>query len=363
MIFPAKIGWQARGVRHSAALMSVPSSKPSARLGVLDALRGLAALWVGLYHFTQNGKYHGGFPGDSPLKSAGTYGWVGVYAFFVISGFILPWTMERGGYRLGDFPRFLAKRALRLHPLYLLSVLAMLLPALLGPEAVAGMSAKGWRDWWPHFFYLNGIMGRPWLMDIYWTLAIEAQYYLVIGLVFPLLVHRRAGVRWAVMAAFLVVPLIWPEAGSSPPRDMPPFSALFGTGIVVFWKMTGRMGKLPCLLALAACAYVTWRVQGPPQALTAALSAAAILGVRVRMGALEWLGEISYPFYLFHLAVGGLVLPLLSALPRDPWRDGAAVLGMMAVSIFLARILHRVVESPAQRWSSAIRYRRPPAAG
>lgn len=340
--------------------MSSPSFAPHHRLGVLDALRGLAALWVGLYHFTQNGKYHAGFPENSWLKSAGTYGWVGVYAFFVISGFILPWTMDRGGYRLRDFPRFLAKRALRLHPLYLLSVAAMLLPIFLAPDTGAGMAARTWREWWPHFFYLNGLMGRPWLMDIYWTLAIEAQYYLVIGLVFPLLIHRHPAVRWAALTAFVITPLLWPNAGASPPRDMMPFAALFGTGIVIFWKMSGRIGKIPCALLLLACGIVTWREVGPPQAITAALSAAAILGVRARVAILEWLGEVSYPFYLFHLVVGGLALPFLAALPRHPGRDAAAVLGLMAASLVVAALLHRAVELPAQRWSSALRYRRPP---
>jgi peptidoglycan/LPS O-acetylase OafA/YrhL len=113
---------------------------------------------------------------------------------------------------------------LRLHPLYLLSAAAMLVPFLVG--AGGDMAAQGWPDWWPHFFYLNGVMERPWLMQIYWTLALEAQYYLAIGLVFPLLAHRQALVRGGALLVVMLVPLV-AHAG----RTVLPFAALFGMGV------------------------------------------------------------------------------------------------------------------------------------
>lgn len=326
-----------------------PVSRP--RLAVLDALRGLAALWVGLYHFTQNGEFHAGFPADMGLKWLGTYGYLGVYVFFVISGFILPWTMDRGGYRLGDYGRFLWKRTLRLHPLYLISVGTMLVPFLFGHGG--DMAAKTWQDWWPHAFYLNGLMDRPWLMQIYWTLALEAQYYLAVGLIFPLLVHRWAWVRGLILAAVILVPL-----GGFDWHTVMPFAALFGMGILVFQKMSHRMNGMVCALGLAACVWTTWQALGWMQAVTALLSALAILGLPLRHRLLTWLGEISYPFYLFHLVVAGLVMPWLITLTRSGWGDTLAVLGLFGLSLGASWILNRWIEMPVQRWSSAVRYRR-----
>lgn len=333
-----------------AVSAAFPALRP--RLAVLDALRGVAALWVGLFHFTGNGAFNRGFPADMPLKWLGTYGWQGVYVFFVISGFILPWTMDRSGYRWRDFGRLVWKRVLRLHPLYLISVAAMLLPFLCGSGGT--MAARTWTDWWPHFFYLNDALHRPWLMEIYWTLALEAQYYLAIGLLFPLLKHRSATVRWGLMAVVIFLPL-----GATEFRTLPMFSALFAMGILTFWRLSGRAGKVSFALALTACGLVTWRAMGWPPALLGGLTAAAITGGTGRHHhVLEWLGAVSYPFYLFHLVVAGLAMPFLIQMPRGPWQDTAAVLGLFVVSLALSWGLHRWIEQPCMRWSSAVRYRR-----
>ena len=340
--------WQESGILRAVSA-AFPALRP--RLAVLDALRGLAALWVGLYHFTGNGTYNGGFPAEMPLKWLGTYGWLGVYVFFVISGFILPWTMDRGGYRLRDYGRFLWKRVLRLHPLYLVSAGAMLVPFWFGSGG--GMAARTWADWWPHFFYLNDALHRPWLMEIYWTLALEAQYYLAIGLLFPLLKHRHAVVRWAVMAAVIVLPL-----GAAQFRTLPMFAALFAMGILTFWRLSGRAGKFAFAFSLLVCGLVTWRAMGWPPALLGVLTAVAIAEVKSHYRFLEWPGSLSYPFYLFHLVVAGLFMPLLAEMPRGPWQDTAAVLGLFAVSLVLSQVLHRWIERPSMRWSSAVHYRR-----
>ena len=48
---------------------------------------------------------------------------MGVTAFFVISGFVLPLSLSSNGYRLSDAPVFLLKRAVRLEPPYLATIL------------------------------------------------------------------------------------------------------------------------------------------------------------------------------------------------------------------------------------------------
>ncbi|MFZ3046680.1 MAG: hypothetical protein WA151_12270, partial [Desulfatirhabdiaceae bacterium] len=65
----------------------------SNRLTHVDALRGLAALAVCLFHLT---RYKPGFlPEYSILKSICQYGYLGVEIFFVISGFIIPLALFR----------------------------------------------------------------------------------------------------------------------------------------------------------------------------------------------------------------------------------------------------------------------------
>ena len=61
------------------------------RLAVLDSLRGLAALAVCLFHFAGRDDF---LPGTY-LQAASRQGYLGVVAFFVISGFVIPWSLHR----------------------------------------------------------------------------------------------------------------------------------------------------------------------------------------------------------------------------------------------------------------------------
>src|SRR4051794_33067372 len=91
------------------------------RLHNVEILRGVAAIAVGWFHFTQG---HPTFlPPDSWVRASGAYGYLGVEAFFVISGFIIPYSMHRRGY---EFPRdawaFATRRIVRIEPTYVASV-------------------------------------------------------------------------------------------------------------------------------------------------------------------------------------------------------------------------------------------------
>src|SRR3954470_2994833 len=55
-----------------------------------------------------------------------------------------------------------------------------------------------------HFFYLNDLLGRPWLNVVYWTLGIELQWYLLLGLIFPLIASRR----WTLQVAGALIALL-----------------------------------------------------------------------------------------------------------------------------------------------------------
>ena len=80
------------------------------RVEILDPLRGVAALSVAWYHFA----YASSAVKTPWLSASGKYGFLGVEAFFVISGFIIPYSMYMGGYRFAHFGKFLAKRLIRL---------------------------------------------------------------------------------------------------------------------------------------------------------------------------------------------------------------------------------------------------------
>src|SRR4051812_7644980 len=94
------------------------------RLAWLDLLRGIAAMVVALHHatyyFTPNARAKMGDWVDPGLY--------GVLVFFLVSGYIVPASLERHGH----VRRFWTSRMLRIHPLLLVACAVTLLPFLMG---------------------------------------------------------------------------------------------------------------------------------------------------------------------------------------------------------------------------------------
>ena len=92
------------------------------KIASVQFLRGMAALAVVLFHFSS-----GYLSEENALRQLGRYGTYGVHAFFVISGFILPYALYHGGYKIRYYGKFLVKRLLRLEPAYLFCLFCIIL--------------------------------------------------------------------------------------------------------------------------------------------------------------------------------------------------------------------------------------------
>jgi peptidoglycan/LPS O-acetylase OafA/YrhL len=89
------------------------TQQDSKHIVVIDFLRGLAALMVVLVHFAGTGFLENPF-----VTRVASYGQHGVMIFFVVSGFIIPWSLNRSKYRLNKFRTFITRRIIRLNPPY-----------------------------------------------------------------------------------------------------------------------------------------------------------------------------------------------------------------------------------------------------
>ena len=189
------------------------------------------------------------FGPTSFLAPVGAYGWLGVEVFFVISGFIVPYAMLRAGYTLSAWPTFMVKRLVRLEPPYLVSIVVVM---LLG---IASTMAPGFQgppiDWTPaqiagHLGYLNTFLGLPWLNPVYWSLAIEFQFYVLIGLAMPALVAAPPIVRLMAIAGMILLPMALPQVSGATIVPALPF---FAAGLLTFQLTAGLVRR-----SLLACA-------------------------------------------------------------------------------------------------------------
>jgi peptidoglycan/LPS O-acetylase OafA/YrhL len=189
-------------------------SHPAARLGWLDALRGLAALAVVFDHLS----YHV----LQPVRVF-VYGWFdpgayGVFVFFLISGYIVPASLERKG----SVRAFWLSRLFRLYPLYVLAIAGSVLLWRLNVITLPGggdllTSALTW------LLMLPDLMAGPNVPNVVWSLSFEMVFYLLLTALYMYRIHRRSA-RYALAFAVAAVavggllPQTWLSGHLTSPR-------------------------------------------------------------------------------------------------------------------------------------------------
>jgi peptidoglycan/LPS O-acetylase OafA/YrhL len=175
------------------------------RFASIDGLRGFLAIGVffthviGTYGFYAHGRWYSTF---SPVHA--TMGQVGVSLFFMITGFLFWRRVLRSRTGLDTRALYLS-RIRRLVPMYLFSVALVLVVV----AAMTGFTLreplvpflKELRTWlsfgFMHAGDLNGVKDAHIINAVYWTLAYEWSFYLVL----PLLALFARGWAFAALAA------------------------------------------------------------------------------------------------------------------------------------------------------------------
>jgi peptidoglycan/LPS O-acetylase OafA/YrhL len=359
---------------------------------LLDALRGVAAIMVVIYHFFE------AFP-TSPFDQRFNHGYMGVDFFFVLSGFVIGYAYDdrwkSGKFTLG---KFFKRRLIRLHPMVILGavigmvtffiqggvqwdgtqvpvwhvIIALVCTMLLIP-AVPGTSpeVRGNGEMYP----LNG----P-----YWSLFFEY----IGNILYALCIRRLSTKKLAVLVWVLGIGLAafalmngsdyghigvgWTMAGNNFWGGLLRMSFSYTAGMFIsrifrpmkikgaFWICSaalfalmavphlGADGNLwlnglydsvcvlflfPLILYIGACGSVT---------------AAGGKGEKVW----RFLGDISYPLYMIHY-------PFMYLFYAWCWEDGKTIaqtwpvmLGIFFGCIALAYIVLKLYDEPVRKWLS-----------
>lgn len=353
--------------------LSARSSLPrplQQRVPTLDGIRALAVLFVLLYH--------------TGISGPSQYGWAGVPLFFVLSGYLITGILldVKGERAAQYFGVFYARRALRILPIYYLTLGAVMVMNWLG------------RYWnladAPYFLiYVQNLVTafRPLQFPIWmqhtWTLAVEEQFYFCWPIIVFVLPQR------ALMAVCLV-----PLLGAPVYRSLA--FAAGGGEAVVYRLLPANLDPLAagCLLAMASrtwgarsIAKVAWPVAvagllgvvasgvGPPQyrLLIAFAALPYLFGGLIALcleypTTVRWLGvrpaafvgKISYGLYLYSMPLFALVEFWLGPSIRRvvAGRPGTVVIVVvkLAVTFVAAALSWRFIESPANSFKKYFPY-------
>ncbi|TWT74683.1 Acyltransferase family protein [Posidoniimonas polymericola] len=340
------------------------SAAPSTgRILELDALRGLAAVAVVLFHFTT--RFEALFGRATPLGWSVSLGEYGVDLFFMLSGFVILMTLER---TTGWFS-FVWGRFSRLYPAYWVAVgLTFAVVAWFG---LPGQEVSP-RDALLNVTMVQSLLGAEHVDGAYWSLQAEVIFYANMLLLFRSGVFRRpltAVVAWvAVSVAALLISLgaehgLLPAAAAHVTKLMTlgslKYIPLFGVGILLYSLKQRRIDSLEAVLGVTLCLLADVLHHGVTAGVVgiglAGLLAAAVHGRLpwLNQRGLVYLGALSYPLYLVHQNIGYVIMRSAEAAGIAP---GLGVAAAVAVAVVLAAALHHLVEGPSL---ACLRGRRP----
>ncbi len=180
----------------------------------IDAMRGAAALAVVFFHAFDGVAFDKGaqYPNSvtSAITFAFSFGFAGVWLFFVISGFCIHLRWVRNAVEGREpkvaFVDFWKRRAWRLYPPYLVALTIYILVSFARGDI--SFTRFFWYDLTTHLFMVHNLDARTVfsLNGVFWTLAIEEQLYLMY---FLLLAMRSRLGWWRTLGICLAVRVAW----------------------------------------------------------------------------------------------------------------------------------------------------------
>ena len=332
------------------------------------ALRGIASIWVVLYHFAR----HFSTPLQGPWI---TNGYWGVDVFFTLSGAVLYYVYAQsfasGGFSYRDF---LWKRFARLYPVHFISLLIALAITIGGP--IAGLGAPPKYDaLWATLVSLSLLQGwnlTPGLTLNYpsWSISTEFFAYLLFPITAWLAIRLPPrlsvwyGAAGMVIYIILLRRLMGDDRGDvfewttyfSVLRIVPEF--FFGLTLARFVLADGLSASRPqqswTVLLVALATMLVAISQSFPIIFVLASGAliAALMVVPMPVPrSLHYLGIISYSVYMTHGLVekiGFRILEIAGGWPDDSvplWTLGP----MLVVVLLTGSLMYHLIEIPGRK--------------
>ncbi len=364
----------------------------------LTAARGVAALWVILFHIDVSLFYRD----MGPLVSRDatgilSKGYLWVDFFFILSGFIIAHVYSSalsGPGKLRSITDFLWARIARLYPLHLFCLGLVVIIALTYPRFLPDVQDGSWKTFmaWraiPSNLLLTNAMNQH--VYLSWDIvswSIGAEWWTCVAAI-PLLIWLpRAGVVANTAAMVLAGLGLTVLVALNPDRTLDItfnwgfFRCLceFVIGIATWrlWrdglvKAAGSDLVIVACLAIVAASFHFKTFCPFGDLVVVPVFVLLVLGLGYNRGAvhgllqtrpLQALGRISYSLYLVHgvvFSAAWFLMPTIRPLvgvPSAPMRWAYAAL-FLAVVIGVSHLTYRYVERPARLWLLSLRRERP----
>jgi exopolysaccharide production protein ExoZ len=289
-------------------------SGASTRVLPMEGLRGIAVGLVFLQHYCTQFLTYAKLDGPTAEIAAffGSFGNYGVELFFVLSGYLIYSILLR---RRPAFFGFMARRAQRLYPAFMVAFVIGMLADFARPEAkIPPHAIAGTEYIVANLLFLPGLLPIGALFAVNWSLSYEWWFYAGATVLFSVLglgqLAAWARVSIIVLLAAMLLALSAADVPNVPVRGL----CLFGGMLLAEAKMAGLPALPgPAAVAITLSAFALAEAQPLQPWLGSLLLAvgfcalsSAAFGNRSSVARplswqpLRWFGNISYSYYLVH---------------------------------------------------------------
>ncbi len=360
----------------------------SERLPFLEGMRGILAIYVVLGHIASMADPSGlaGRRSDSPewmqrLLAPFAYGHLAVAGFIVLSGFCLQLSLYASGNgTVKHLGRFFLRRARRILPTYYAALIISLAVCFTVTNRLAGMPFELYvpvtpENTWAHIFLIHN-WNPDWMYKIngvMWSIAIEAQLYIVFPALAWLVSRRHSGSRWGMLVGAYAVAAVVTETAPNGLKLYPWYLALFATGMfaasLAYRPLSQRAVSLApgwiaatgSILYLGFAIALRWELPLRDIGIAGLVSALAYvwtvdshhwLARSLGSRPLYWLGSMSYSLYLVHHPIQQVFYFWRPIWVNTNDRILIYLTAVLPINIALAWLFYRVFERPFARGNS-----------
>ncbi len=321
----------------------------------IDFLRGIAAFAVTLLHCSSSTLPEVKL---NYLYDVFFYGKYGVQVFFVISGFVIPYSLYKHNYQLSLFFNNLWKRFLRIAPpayaVILLYCIFQFTVKFVNGNYVDGLVEPNFINTFSNIGFCVSLTEGSWFVLPFWSLEVEWQFYLLIGFLFPIVL--RSSIR-LILAGMLIIYIL----GYFSVAQIFIYAGFFTLGIGLFLRkeelITHNYFWIITLVSILAC-YINRTLLETVAAIIAFM--VIYFGGNLNYKVTNFLARISYSLYITHFLLIIVLDMFMKKLGLLHFHDTAigkllVFIVYVVLSLTFAQLFYIIVEKPFLKKSKTIK--------
>ncbi|WP_316804879.1 acyltransferase [Pedobacter nototheniae] len=319
--------------------------KSQLNIGV-QQLRGLAALAVVLCHYGSDlNNYH-------LLSKIFNKGQIGVHVFFLISGYIILHALIKNNYHPKNFFRFLLKRVIRIDPPYIIVIILTLVTFwLLGfiPSYNGNIIPFIPGQFISHLFYIIPFTKWGFYNTVFWTLCVEFQFYILIGLLY--FISNSAIYKITFLLLFALSTFANFQNSYYLVTNYAPIFAL-GMAQMQYTKTK----QSTYLIVMLVCLFIVYYKFDVLITLTLIAAGLIIQYCNRSFKPLVFLGKISYSLYLIHPLILIYLLGIGKKLFDIKKHELLFLFSELTIVIIAAYVFYILIENKTRNLAKKLKY-------